>query len=485
MVTLFFASIVFIEPISIVLRTFIILWAIVLIYFYYFSNRRILKIKYHRWIILFICSNILTCFLHIDSNFFMNLVMVIHIVICVFIFYGMHTENNRKRIHKEIFYFCKIIVYVTTILAVAGILLALFNIKGEYINELFMDKPYKLVIYENRLTGLYTNPNLLAFSAFIAIVACHILSKKNFLKHCSMPKISKKLLIICVVVNFISLLLSDSNGSLLILGLYVAFNIFYKLFRWHQNISIKDLLIRSTKFTLSIACIFLLLFSSRDLTQLVFSVSSSLIAGNHHYLVEDDDDKKSENNDKKQPSDNKTTFNHENKNIDSGRFRLLQESSVFISNHPLFGIGKENIVPYGDAYIKGGLHFSDFHNGYLTIIVSSGIVGFIMFIAFALKICRHISKSLFLERRDLSYTVFPLIFAFLCAYCVYATIEKALVYEQSFMVVMFWYFLGYATMFIKKYDHLDEKVDFTRLFKNKVLTNTNKYDVPTDDHIEE
>ncbi len=413
----------------------------------------------------------------------MNLLMVFHICICVFVFYGMHTENNRKRIHNEIFWFCKIVVYVTIVLAIVGLTLALFNIKGEYHNEIGIFNEYKLIIYENRFTGLYTNPNILGFVSVVAIFASHILSKENFLKHCNKPKQNKVVLISCVVLSVISLLLSDSNGAILLFGAYVAFNIFYKLFKWHKNINIKDLFVRGLKFSLACICIFLLLFSSRMLTQLVFSVSTSLIVGNPVNIVLDDSKTSAESSTEKE-TDNTTTYQHENDNIDSGRFRLLEESGAFITNHPLFGVGKENIVPYGDVYLENGLHFSDFHNGYLTIIVSSGIVGFIMFVAFSLKICRNIAKSLFLERRDLSYTVFPMIFAFLCAYCIYATIEKTLVFEVSFMVVVFWYILGYSTMFLKKYYHLDEKVDFTKLFKNKVSTNTHKYDIPTNDDIE-
>ena len=404
-------------------------------------------------------------------------------MICAFVFYGMHTENNRKRIHQEIFWLCKIIVCITSVLAVVGLILAFFNVRGEYSNEFLGIEKYRLIIYENRFTGLYTNPNLLGFVSVVSILACHILSKENFLKHSFKPKQSKAFLITALVLNVISLFLSDSNGGLLLLGCYIVFNFLYKLFRWHEKISIKDLLVRTFKFIVVVLCVGAVLLSSRTVTQIVFSLTSNFVTNN---IIEKDLYNSSPyNKTPEEESEPPTTFDHKNHNVDSGRLQLLEESAVFIAKHPLFGIGKANIVDFGEVYLEKGLHFSDFHNGYLTIIVSSGLVGFIMFVAFSLKICRHIVKSLFLERRDLSYTVFPLIFAFLCAYCVYAVIEKTLVYEQTFMVVMFWYMLGYASMFIKKYNHIDEKVDMSALFKGNTNTQTSVYDVPTSDELEE
>ena len=158
----------------------------------------------------------------------------------------------------------------------------------------------------------------------------------------------------------------------------------------------------------------------------------------------------------------------------------MVESAVLIGNHPLFGIGKENLVLYGERYIEGGLHFSDLHNGYLTIIVCGGIVGFVIFVAFALHVARHIIKSLFLEKKNLGKTAFPILFAFICAYCVYAVFEKTLLFEQTFMVVSFWLMLGYASCFMVRYDHLEDKIELN-LLRKREGEQASLYDTPTED----
>ncbi|MGN0550703.1 MAG: O-antigen ligase family protein [Acutalibacteraceae bacterium] len=482
-ISLFLSSVIFIGPVAIGVRNVLMIWAAFIMYFYYIRNKRALKVRYHRWIILFLAANIITCLIHITDNFLPNMQMTFHIAICMFIFYGMHTENNRKRFHLEMYWVCRLIVIITMTLAAVGILLAVLNIRGEYSFYLIGENNYKLIIYENRFTGLYTNPNLLAFSSVVAIVCCHMLSKENFLKHAGKKKQSKALLITSFVLNLISLFLSDSNGSLVLIGFYIAFLAAYRFFKCRPDLKIKDIALRFGKTAVVLLVTAVVLFGSRELTQLAVSSVTGLISSvtssqiqNQPFSPEDPF---------AQGEENKITFNHENKNIDSGRGQLLAESAVFITNHPVFGVGKENIVSFSEKYIEGGLHFSDFHNGYLTILVSSGIVGLIIFVAFSQNIFRNILKSLFLEKKDLSYTVFPILFAFLCAYCVFAVLEKTLVYEQTFMVVIFWYILGYAGTFLKKYEHMDEKIDLSSLFSKKEIPAAEIYDMPTDDELSE
>ena len=81
--------------------------------------------------------------------------------------------------------------------------------------------------------------------------------------------------------------------------------------------------------------------------------------------------------------------------VSSGRITLLKQSLIMFKNHPFFGVGRGNIVEYGLREIPGGLRFSDFHNGYVTILVSWGTIGFIIFSSFALMLAIDMCKSLF------------------------------------------------------------------------------------------
>lgn len=464
--TLFLCSVVVIEPAAVAAKYVWMLWAGYIFYFYYLKNRRVLQVQYCRWLLLFLASTFITALIHVTDNFWGNMLMLAHVAICFFIFYGMHTEKNKKRVRLELFWFCKIMVVATTLLAVVGIPFVLFNLYGEFMG-------YSLIVFENRFTGLYTNPNLLGFSCVVAIVCCHMLTRKKFLKSIHKRPQSKTLLILCLVCNLLSLFLSDSNSSLILLAFYVIFLACYKIFKWQQTLSFKQAAAKMGKMFLACVGIVLILFASREVFQLGASgittlTTSQLAAIDQKVLPEQIQDK--------QP----VSFTHLNENIDSGRIRLFTESAILIGNYPLFGIGKANLVPYGERYIEGGLHFSDLHNGYLTILVCAGIVGFVIFVSFALHVARHIVKSLFLEKKDLKQTVFPALFAFICAYCAYAILEKTLLYEQTFMVVVFWLFLGYASCYMLKYDHLEQKIVLD-LFGRKESAQADLFDIPTEE----
>ena len=169
--TLFLCSVAVIEPAAVAAKYVWMFWAGYIFYFYYLKNRRILQVKYCRWLFLFLVSTFITALIHVADNFWENMLMLAHVVICFFIFYGMHTEKNKKRVRLELFWFCKIMVVVTTLLAIVGIPFVLFNLYGEFMG-------YSLIVFENRFTGLYTNPNLLGFSSVVAIASC--LPEKNF-----------------------------------------------------------------------------------------------------------------------------------------------------------------------------------------------------------------------------------------------------------------------------------------------------------------
>lgn len=152
----------------------------------------------------------------------------------------------------------------------------------------------------------------------------------------------------------------------------------------------------------------------------------------------------------------KITFSHENKNIDSGRKKLWLESINLFKLSPIIGISNGNIVLYSAEYSNGALeysyHKSDLHNGFLTILVSTGVIGFVLFGIFGFRFAKHSAQHLFLQKKTYRDDVYPCLFAFLFAYLIFACFEKALLYDISFMVVWFWLIMGYMSCYITKFE---------------------------------
>lgn len=100
--------------------------------------------------------------------------MLLHVVMCFFLFYGMHTEPEFDY-RIELYHIAKFILYATTVMNIIGITCLMFGFKFEWYW-------IKFTVYENRFTGCYVNPNLLGFISVVSIFCCHILSKGHFMR---------------------------------------------------------------------------------------------------------------------------------------------------------------------------------------------------------------------------------------------------------------------------------------------------------------
>lgn len=468
LLTLFFANVCVVRTAAVPMQYALMFWAALIIYFYYIKNGRILKIEYSKYLIMYLISITVTALINITSNFGMNMLMAAHIAICFFVFYGMHTEKNKKRIYREIYILALSVIFITFAINLAAFPFACLNIHFEWMDYLF-------IIYENRFTGFFINPNLLGFLSAVSIIFAHFLTKSSFIERSRGKKIPAWLLCAVSAFNLICLFLSDSNASFLFLAVYACAYIFFRIFKRRTEINFKQLAIKIVKFAASALAVCVLLYGARFAT--AFSVSQ--LGSFTQLKLPDSVTQPIPPDIIKEKADKPVSFQHINKNFDSGRIRLLVEAATLFANYPLFGTGSANLVPYSKQYIEGGLHFSDLHNGYVTILVSSGIVGFVIFLGLAFHIARHMIKSLFIEKKNMKKTIFPCLFSFLFSYCIYSLFEKTLLYEQSFMVVIFWAILGYASVYMLKFNHISDPIEI-KLFKRKDEIDADKFDEPAE-----
>ncbi|GHV24468.1 hypothetical protein FACS189465_1710 [Clostridia bacterium] len=150
-----------------------------------------------------------------------------------------------------------------------------------------------------------------------------------------------------------------------------------------------------------------------------------------------------------------TSLGRKNYDVTSGRITLFWQGIEIFKKHPIFGIGRENLILYGEKYLEDGIMFSDLHNGYLTILVSYGMVGFIIFIVFAILVAREMYKFLFKLQKNTNKNFFRLyseFFSIVVAYSLYSVFEKAIFSEITIMVVFFWLVLGYAESYMTHFN---------------------------------
>ena len=464
---LFFCNIAFLQIPAYVLLVFLFVWGVGLAIHNQRVNNTFFKLRFGLWIGAFLIFSFLSIIINFSATILYSLIMLLHVLVCFFVFYGMHTEPDFD-FRNELYSIARFIVYVTTIANIIGIFCLMFGITFEWYW-------IKFTIYENRFTGVYVNPNLLGFVSVVSIVCCHMLYKEKLMKSVYQPRVSKIWIFTCVTTNLFSLILCDSNASLVLALAYAIVYIIYIFFADKTGLSASKIIFKIIALVVVGAFLVSSALMLRTICQTGFSVVLSKTNSIISVIMGDDDITSvisSEDDDSSQEK-KEVTFGHENKNLDSGRFKLWKESINLFKISPIIGISNGNIVFYSEEYSDGVLnysyHKSDFHNGFLTILVSTGIIGFLLFGIFGFRFAKHSAQHLFLQKKTFRNDVYPCLFAFLFAYLIYAMFEKALLYDISFMVMWFWLMMGYMSCYIAKFEPM---LETQYLFHKKRLTRT-------------
>ena len=428
----------------------------------YLTVRNIVKYKAYKkmefglWAMAFLAMNLVTALVHITDNFLINMLFILFMCICFFMFYGVHLEPETKVKH-ELYAVARIFLYMVTLIQIAGIICLFLDIS--YHNE-WID----LIIYENRYTGLFINPNLSGFSSVIVVFCIHILTIHKFSsKNSDLPKTSRIWLATGLFISIFTLFLSDSNASLVLFLGYIIVFVITKFIASREDYEKKQLIIRFISTLLAGVVIIFCTFFLRSICQL----GVAAVINNANEIVVSDSDTLTV------LSEEEVTFEHENANVDSGRLTLWSQAMTIFSHYPIEGIGKGNILEYSYDYFEDGLHFSnlysgdfaslfatfttDIHNGYITILVCSGVIGFLLFMAFAFRNGITITRYLFKKGKELEHTIFPCLFSFIVSYLMFACFEKAILYDISFMVIFFWFVLGQITCYNFRERTLDQR----------------------------
>lgn len=453
--TLFFCNVSFLQIPAYVMVFFLFLWGVAITIYKQKTNNTFFKLRFGLWVWGFLFCSLFTMLVNFSVTIFISVLMFAHVLICFFIFYGMHTEANFN-FKEELYFVARCIVYITTILNIIGIICLMCNFT-------FVWHWIKFTIYENRFTGVYFNPNILGFCACVSIFCCHMLTKPDFVSAVSQKRVSRIWLASCAASNLFSLLLCDSNASMVLILAYTITYMVYEFFASKEGLSAKTITLKIVSLVLVGTFFVFASLMFREICQQGFaSVTSTTYSFLESLGKEEEITEQTQSAVQQQtaPKKETVTFEHENPNIDSGRFKLYRESIDLFKISPVFGISHGNIVFYSQEYANGVLsytyHNNDLHNGFLTILVSTGVLGMMIFGVFGFRFAKHAAQHLFARTKPFRNDVYPCMFSFLCAYLFYALFEKALLYDISFMVMWFWLIMGYTSCYIAKFEPMLE-----------------------------
>lgn len=451
LITLSFEMIAFLNIISLMVKCITLSWGLFILIHNFFIEKRAFNIDHKYLIWSFLTSMTLTSLVNISIWLVPNLVLVYYTAVCFLMFYGMYMEQDVAKTEKEMIFIFKFWVVFGTTCALASLLLLFFK------NEINVFG-YNLGIFRNRLIGIYTNSNILAFSMIQSIVACDFLASSYISSHCKDSKFPLWFLILCVGINCTCLFLSDSNASFLFLIIYCAIRVFCGMF--FKNKEFKGTQLFRSMIILMGFCLVMasVCFALRNLCQRYISVAVNDIHRQEKILKNKSVESK-EIIDQDTPIDSliiprddddpDMSIGRANYEVSSGRIALFKQGIEMFKHHPIIGIGRANLLLYSKKYFKNGLVHSDLHNGYLTILVCYGILGFSIFAIFSLVVALDVCKHLFKSTNKSYFSTFIRLFSALVAYCGYCLFEKAILFDMTFMVGFFWLILGYAVVYTK------------------------------------
>lgn len=443
---LFLSSICFLEQICWVLIPCIMVWGSYFLWKRISSPQEIRKIRYYLILILFLLSGVVTAFLNYKNNLFDNLVMIYHAGICFFLLYGAHATNKKEEQKLEMYRIFYILTTLINMIAFIGLLFLFVFVRLDALG-------YTVGLFDNRYTGFYTHPNIAAFTSVIGIIGSHILYSKKKLPH-QKYFLPRWFCFIGIALNLLTIWLADSNASFVYVCLYFFF--YYVLSKGMEkqkkSFTLPTLFRLFFVFTIFVLASYGLRIASQNIVMNTLGTIHTITSG-----------------DSTEIDDSSFVFptipeeieigRRDQSDLSSGRLDSYGKALLLLQFKPLFGMGKANIIPYGDTYLYEGFLFFDLHNGYLTILLSCGIIGFYLFAVFLIQLLRKAFYLLdkFSDVSNEDKKMLILFLSSLLGYGAYAMFERTLLFDITFMVIIFWTLLGYFMSYAITYEDSREK----------------------------
>lgn len=401
-----------------------------------------IKDKVNLLLILFLLSYALTVFANRNSNFAENFNQLVYMGVFFFLMFIFPSTLEKKQASHETRVISRVIIVTTFAFAVVSFITFLFLINGSYSIE---GKTVYYGMYEHRLWGLY-NPNTGSMLCIISI----LLSFGFFLR-----KEHKVFNIINISLQYICLLLTGSRSALYVLYvivLAIAITIAYRLIKLSK---IKKILTSCIMGILSV----LIIIGAGNVVRFGLSYLPGTIKSIEHVFFKPSDSEKPY---KFEIFDFTRMEQAENREggILTGRDDLWKAGIKALGQSPVLGLGRENIANEAEKYLEGenwkeSLHIGGLHNIYITVLVSSGILGFSILAVFAaLSFWRVIKNPVRGRKIGLWYGVLTVI---TMTFYITELVEARILYQVGIFYVLFWTFLGLLNAFALRASESDEK----------------------------
>ncbi len=378
--------------------------------------------KYLGIFVLVALSHLLSAVANHSGHFFGNITEIIFMVTYILLFLMLSVSQLQK-----VFRLTAVTVQIVSFLS------ALFALVLLFLRVLILfkvgERSYYYGVMNGRLWGV-VNPNASAIFTYISIILALYLIHEGH-KYAVYFKTN-------IVIQFIYFATMQSRGALLslvlMMGMYFAFVI--------RGTFIKKI----TSFLAATIIFFGMNVGISYLTSQYIAAQRATV----YDLAQAKTYSENEGSGTK-----KATELHLIETTPSGRTYIWKNAIKMGTVKPIFGYGVRNIPDYYADYfskfeIQNSLTGGNFHNIFITVFVSSGILGLLSFMILLGYLIQKFIRYLFVSRLGSEKLVMILFFGILFG----QLFESQIMYSTNFINIMFWFVAGAGVMICKRDENI-------------------------------
>ena len=363
-------------------------------------------------------SHLLSAIFNRSGHLIGNVIEILFMVTYILLF-TMLESGQLKKLFDWLAYTIQLVSFSSAIFAftlLVSKVLILFKIGQQ---------SYYYGVMNGRLWGI-VNPNASAIFSYISIIlAMYLIHKGN--KYSVYLKLNN-------VIQLVYFATMQSRGALLSLVLMLGFYSFFinrgKLAKRFLIFIVSALLVSAANIGLSyVTSIYI---SSGKATVLDLNKGQSYAETDSSVIK-------------------KTGELHLIETTPSGRTYIWKNAIKMGSEKPIFGYGVRNVPDYYTKYfskfeIQNSLIGGNFHNIFVTIFVSSGILGLVSFLLLLGYIIKRFLTYLIVSKKNSEKLIMILFFGILFG----QLFESQIMYSTNFINIIFWLIIGYGLVVCKR-----------------------------------
>lgn len=387
------------------------------------TNQLVIDTKKDIYIVLFLMCFVISSILNIKYGIFQNIRLMIWTLINFFVLYIAGKDESKQEQESKLVIFQNIIVVSWLTFSLMSIITFIFKI--DYMVQIGEHTFVRIGYVENRLFGIFSNPNGTSFVALISLIISlvHILENVH-------GALDKRLNLTNIVLQFIYIVLSNSRGTLVVFFSIVSIVCFFTFYKSSSLKKIHKIILGIVLTAIICVILFYVINFIRDI--LIYIVNSLFPAQTKEVRV---------------LSHQRKDF-VENNDISNLRFKIWSSAWEIFKTRWLFGTSPGNVLNYAksvfpDGFISQRMYHS-IHSVWIGMPLYTGICGAICIFSFfakcALKMALHYIKNL---NQKLSPNL-KICFLIIFATWIYGLVELEILFVNSVCSFIFWTSLGFV-----------------------------------------